>query len=75
MDIKGTILRAKDGHPVPVLEREGLKDILEVCMMERLRRHAGARKWRQNGQKISFCLEWETVGLYWNLLKRCQGRF
>ena len=25
MDIKGTILRAKDGHPVPVLEREGLK--------------------------------------------------
>ena len=25
MDIKGTILRAKDGHPVPVLERDGLK--------------------------------------------------
>ena len=27
MDIKGTILRAKDGHPVPVLERV---DQLEV---------------------------------------------
>ena len=25
MDIKGTILRAKDGHPVPVLERRVLK--------------------------------------------------
>ena len=25
MDIKGTILRAKDGHPVPGLERDGLK--------------------------------------------------
>lgn len=25
MDIKGTILRVKGGHPVPVLERDGLK--------------------------------------------------
>lgn len=75
MDIKGTILRAKDGHPVPVLERDGLKRHLGSMYDGAVAASCWCEKVLSKRTENIILFGMGDCRIVLNLSKRCRGRY